>query len=293
MTKVLCLYAPAACFVFECQGELCAAGGVEARWRACLCFRCSAHGTPLGQPLLLVLKRCHWCSSYALSDAPACCASREARLRHILSLLLRLHRECQPIVRKVRFWILSISEHCETDCTVLPGGCIMPPHGREQPVCVQVQMLDTHHTGEVTFQDFCRYISMLPDAQVRLALNWSRVASPSQLHRAGLHGSSSTSVILLEGQIMAEIWSVALAVRPSSHVQKAACETAMAPHFMLDVARALCRPQSASGCCTRTCRHAWLMLPCCLAGHAQQRPLLLDGQRRLAAGRGVQVQRLL
>lgn len=29
-----------------------------------------------------------------------------------------------------------------------------------------VQMLDSHHTGEVTFQDFCRYITLLPDAQV-------------------------------------------------------------------------------------------------------------------------------
>ena len=27
-------------------------------------------------------------------------------------------------------------------------------------------MLDSKHTGEVTFQDFCRYITMLPDAQV-------------------------------------------------------------------------------------------------------------------------------
>ena len=31
---------------------------------------------------------------------------------------------------------------------------------------MQVQMLDSNHTGEVTFQDFCRYITMLPDAQV-------------------------------------------------------------------------------------------------------------------------------
>ena len=30
---------------------------------------------------------------------------------------------------------------------------------------MQVQMLDSHHTGEVTFQDFCRYITLLPDAQ--------------------------------------------------------------------------------------------------------------------------------
>ena len=32
---------------------------------------------------------------------------------------------------------------------------------------VQVQMLDSNQKGEVTFQEFCRYITMLPDAQVR------------------------------------------------------------------------------------------------------------------------------
>lgn len=29
-----------------------------------------------------------------------------------------------------------------------------------------MQMLDSRKTGEVTYQDFCRYITLLPDAQV-------------------------------------------------------------------------------------------------------------------------------